>query len=584
MRTRKQNYKTRSVHPALRRKTRAVSLATIRCTQNGTNGSRCFTDNQFGNNACACTPTPSPTARFELQTNFGRQIGSHESQHLLAIPVNKSTVFQSSEQSALIGRSATTYDRTKVCTLNEGFPVNDGVMPRKDDVPLANGAHDDQTKDKEAGRHRSEGSFKEEPRYTGRRWTTTTTTPDGGKDEHYWEKRRRNNEAAKRSRERRRLNDMATEAKLLELSEENCLLKNELETFRKILPFANHAPLANALSAPACPTVVTSARPMLTRINSYPTENLTSYPDNLWNCRRLSSPAVPQLHSSKAVQLASLFGYTFPYGNSILMGQLQQANASSPKTLMENLARAVEYPHSWEGDLFKLTDNETGSGANSTCANGPAGWPTLGNIREGLTVWPTATNGSRNGAPTSPMLRNGVDSPPNGERNSTEDLSSIRSSSSCDTHSGSVKKSSAPKRSANESQRGARQPTDRYAERRRRNNEAAKRCRANRRALFESRYKRVQQLERENARIKAEATQLNQELEKLKATIARRVSLSNGYHPGDNDHPMLTCRSSSDTDASTDQYNVEVDTNDQYQMLYNPDVNCRSFEKEQSVA
>lgn len=52
--------------------------------------------------------------------------------------------------------------------------------------------------------------------------------PDEKKDAMYWEKRRKNNEAAKRSREKRRLNDMVLENKLIALGEENANLKTEL--------------------------------------------------------------------------------------------------------------------------------------------------------------------------------------------------------------------------------------------------------------------------------------------------------------------------------------------------------------------
>ncbi|XP_007898223.1 nuclear factor interleukin-3-regulated protein [Callorhinchus milii] len=52
--------------------------------------------------------------------------------------------------------------------------------------------------------------------------------PDEKKDALYWEKRRKNNEAAKRSREKRRLNDMVLENKLMALGEENARLKSEL--------------------------------------------------------------------------------------------------------------------------------------------------------------------------------------------------------------------------------------------------------------------------------------------------------------------------------------------------------------------
>lgn len=48
------------------------------------------------------------------------------------------------------------------------------------------------------------------------------------KDAFYWEKRRKNNEAAKRSREKRRLNDMVLENRVIALNDENARLKAEL--------------------------------------------------------------------------------------------------------------------------------------------------------------------------------------------------------------------------------------------------------------------------------------------------------------------------------------------------------------------
>ncbi|XP_072457019.1 NFIL3 like protein [Notamacropus eugenii] len=52
--------------------------------------------------------------------------------------------------------------------------------------------------------------------------------PEEKKDTTYWEKRRKNNEAAKRSREKRRLNDVAVEGRLAALKEENASLRAEL--------------------------------------------------------------------------------------------------------------------------------------------------------------------------------------------------------------------------------------------------------------------------------------------------------------------------------------------------------------------
>lgn len=48
------------------------------------------------------------------------------------------------------------------------------------------------------------------------------------KDDSYWDKRRKNNEAAKRSREKRRVNDMVLEGRVLALLEENARLRAEL--------------------------------------------------------------------------------------------------------------------------------------------------------------------------------------------------------------------------------------------------------------------------------------------------------------------------------------------------------------------
>lgn len=52
--------------------------------------------------------------------------------------------------------------------------------------------------------------------------------PNEKKDDGYWDKRKKNNEAAKRSREKRRVNDMVLENRVLALLEENARLRAEL--------------------------------------------------------------------------------------------------------------------------------------------------------------------------------------------------------------------------------------------------------------------------------------------------------------------------------------------------------------------
>ncbi|KAL2087080.1 hypothetical protein ACEWY4_018139 [Coilia grayii] len=52
--------------------------------------------------------------------------------------------------------------------------------------------------------------------------------PDERKDDSYWDKRKKNNEAAKRSREKRRVNDVVLESRVMALLEENARLRAEL--------------------------------------------------------------------------------------------------------------------------------------------------------------------------------------------------------------------------------------------------------------------------------------------------------------------------------------------------------------------
>jgi hypothetical protein len=67
-------------------------------------------------------------------------------------------------------------------------------------------------------------------------------TPDTRKDDTYWDRRRRNNEAAKRSREKRRMNDMVLETRVMELTTENQWLKAELHAIRDKCGIPKDAP------------------------------------------------------------------------------------------------------------------------------------------------------------------------------------------------------------------------------------------------------------------------------------------------------------------------------------------------------
>ncbi|XP_070779366.1 nuclear factor, interleukin 3 regulated, member 6 [Enoplosus armatus] len=73
------------------------------------------------------------------------------------------------------------------------------------------------------------------------------------KDEGYWDKRRKNNEAAKRSREKRRVNDIVLESRVLALLEENARLRAELLALKfrfGLVKDPSNAPILPLTTAP----------------------------------------------------------------------------------------------------------------------------------------------------------------------------------------------------------------------------------------------------------------------------------------------------------------------------------------------
>ncbi|XP_034048767.1 nuclear factor interleukin-3-regulated protein [Thalassophryne amazonica] len=88
-------------------------------------------------------------------------------------------------------------------------------------------------------------SFKS--KITGRR--KREFIPEEKKDVLYWERRRKNNEAAKRSREKRRINDMVLENKLMVLGEENASLKAELLSLKLKFGLLSSAAYAQEIQA-----------------------------------------------------------------------------------------------------------------------------------------------------------------------------------------------------------------------------------------------------------------------------------------------------------------------------------------------
>ncbi|KAF7661384.1 hypothetical protein LDENG_00262740 [Lucifuga dentata] len=81
--------------------------------------------------------------------------------------------------------------------------------------------------------------------------------PHEKKDDGYWDKRKKNNEAAKRSREKRRVNDMVLESRVLALLEENARLRAELLALKfrfGLVKDPSNAPILPLITASHPPT------------------------------------------------------------------------------------------------------------------------------------------------------------------------------------------------------------------------------------------------------------------------------------------------------------------------------------------
>ncbi len=170
--------------------------------------------------------------------------------------------------------------------------------------------------------------------------------PEHKKDDKYWERRRKNNEAAKRSREKRRLNDVAMEGKIVELTQDNVKLERELMDLKKRFGLL---PPDDGMSHTPIPTEPPTQTPILTPsphppggpvtrlLPGPPNPFLPQSPRDLLALSRMVSPAlfVPNQAPPVSVPRTSA---SLAQPNLIL-----QASAASPPSTT-SLAIAVAVP------------------------------------------------------------------------------------------------------------------------------------------------------------------------------------------------------------------------------------------------
>ncbi|KAI4893923.1 hypothetical protein NFI96_005820 [Prochilodus magdalenae] len=168
--------------------------------------------------------------------------------------------------------------------------------------------------------------------------------PHDKKDDGYWDKRRKNNEAAKRSREKRRVNDMVLENRVLGLLEENARLRAELLALKfrfGLVKDPSNTPILPLTTAPCGPQPATPHYYLPREDGPHPTPMMHHLN---------SAQAAP--HMSRGIRDAGSMsedsGFSTPGGSSVGSPVFFEDRLSDHGKLSPNRAEELgyEYHHS----------------------------------------------------------------------------------------------------------------------------------------------------------------------------------------------------------------------------------------------
>nr|XP_046272508.1 nuclear factor interleukin-3-regulated protein-like [Scatophagus argus] len=176
--------------------------------------------------------------------------------------------------------------------------------------------------------------------------------PVDKKDDGYWDKRRKNNEAAKRSREKRRVNDMVLESRVLALLEENARLRAELLALKfrfGLVKDPSNAPILPLTTASHQASQTLSPHYYLHRGDGGLPSSSTSHPNN--QTGQLSTRA-----SRDAGNMSEDSGFSTPGGSSVGSPIFFEDRLSDHGKLSPHRAEELGYDlHHSPGDVLHST-------------------------------------------------------------------------------------------------------------------------------------------------------------------------------------------------------------------------------------
>ncbi|TDH02520.1 hypothetical protein EPR50_G00153380 [Perca flavescens] len=229
--------------------------------------------------------------------------------------------------------------------------------------------------------------------------------PVDKKDDGYWDKRRKNNEAAKRSREKRRVNDMVLESRVLALLEENARLRAELLALKFRFGLVKDPSSATILPLTAAPPQTLSPHYYLHRGEGGLNTSSTSHPNssrvtrdtcNMSEDSGFSTPGGSSVgspvffedrlsdHGKLSPHRAEELGYELNHSPAVDVhhgptgGKLDHAEA------MKNLPHKLRFKTAGCGDTFDAAGDHVG--ARHSPALFPAGQDGLRDARKGLSA------------------------------------------------------------------------------------------------------------------------------------------------------------------------------------------------------
>ncbi|VDN97241.1 unnamed protein product [Rodentolepis nana] len=374
--------------------------------------------------------------------------------------------------------------------------------------------------------------------------------PDSKKDEKYWERRRKNNEAAKRSREKRRQNDAMMEHEIAELKQQNeILMRENCALLREIASLKGKDPACVETPTPPIQQIPSSANGVISTLDLIGLQRLlTTFSNNSAN----GITPLPAMVDHSVVNGSGLDETPLDLSGGKIPMMVKQSCLPSPDS--QSVGNVNQIGKLTELAVLTSTSPQiTADGSYSTNRPQSVSWnstpnpitppacnglqalisaaaltasPLMGETNcnivtnVGHTTNPGAAKPTWDIHQASPCLPLGFQPLPQQKMEASSDLAPRR-------RNGSIRSPS------------SQYDDERYRERRRKNNEAVRRCRENKRARLSMRDEVTGRLQSDNILLRSKLDGLNSEVRALRHLLLAGQQQANGQQVVNEEQPQV---------------------------------------------